>query len=213
MIKREIVLVVILLGVGIILNAQQKVIVPDLSKIKEPHLWNLYNRELITDTVVHLNEKSGDGMLWLRNIDFADGRIEIDIKGKNEAGRSFVGLAFHILNDSTYDAIYFRPFNFKDRERSNHSIQYISHPGYPWYKLREENPGKYENTVRPIPDPEDWFHATIIVAYPLVKAFVNDSELPSLTIHQLSSRKSGKIGFWVGNNSDGYFNNLKVISN
>ena len=61
---------------------------PDLSKIKDPGLWTLYNRELITDTVVHLNEKAGDGMLWLRNFDFTNGRIELDIKGKDETGRS-----------------------------------------------------------------------------------------------------------------------------
>jgi CubicO group peptidase (beta-lactamase class C family) len=120
-------------------------------------------------------------------------------------------LAFHGLNDSTYDAVYFRPFNFKNLERSNHSVQYISHPKYTWYKLREENPGKYENTVKPIPNPEEWFHAAIVVEYPIVKVFLNNSEEPSLTINQLSTRISGKIGFWVGNNSEGYFKNLKIL--
>jgi len=115
------------------------------------------------------------------------------------------------LNDSTYDVIYFRPFNFKNPESNGHSIQYISHPKYTWSKLREQYPEKYENVVSPVPDPNDWFHVTITIKYPTVKVFVNDSEEASLAIEQLSSQKEGWIGFWVGNNSEGHFKNLKII--
>ena len=203
-------LVVIQLSIGLSINAQKNEIVPDLSKIKDSNLWTLYNRELITDNAVHLNGEPGDGLLWLKGPIFTNGKIELDIKGKDERGRSFVGLAFHGLNDSTYDVVYFRPFNFKSPERRGHSVQYISHPEYTWFKLRKEHPEKYENPVLPVPDPTDWFHATIIVDYPNVKVFANNSEKPSLTVKQLSSRKEGWIGFWVGNNSEGFFRNLKI---
>ncbi len=198
------------LCIGLTLTAQENEIVPDLSKIKDSDLWTLYNRELVSDDVVHLDSKPGDGLLWLKEPVFTNGKIELDIKGKDERGRSFVGLAFHGLNDSTYDAVYFRPFNFKNPERKGHSVQYISHPEYPWYRLREEHPEKYENPVTPVPDPTGWFHATIVVEYPDVKVFVDNSDEPSLTVQQLSSRKEGWIGFLVGNGSEGWFRNLKI---
>ena len=202
--------VCIQLSIGFSMTAQQNEIVPDLSKIKDSNLWSLYNRELITDTEVHLDAKPGSGLLLLKEPVFTNGKIELDIKGKDERGKSFVGVAFHGLNDSTYDVVYFRPFNFKNPERKGHSVQYISHPEYPWYRLREEHPEKYENPVLPVPDPAGWFHATIIVDYPYVKVFVNNSDEASLTVKQLSSRKEGWIGFWVGHGSEGYFKNLKI---
>ena len=209
--KKGILLCVILLLMVISIYGQQNVIIPDLSKCNDTTIWILHNREIHVDKVVHLDRKSGDGLLWIKEPVFTNGKIELDIKGKDERGKSFVGLAFHGLNDSIYDAVYFRPFNFKSPERKGHSVQYISHPEYTWYKLRKENPEKYENLVLPVPEPTDWFHVTILVDYPNVKVFVNNSDEPSLTVEQLSSRKEGWIGFWVGNNSEGYFRNLKIM--
>jgi len=192
--------------------AQVKTLEPDLSKINDTGKWTLHNREIVKDDVVHLNGQAGDGLLWMNDAIFSDVKIDVDIKGIDERGRSFVGIAFHILNDSTFDAIYFRPFNFKSTERKGHSVQYISHPSNTWYFLRENYPEIYENPVTPVPDPTGWFQATIFVKYPEVKVYVNNSEEPSLVVEQLSSRKEGMIGFWVGNNSEGWFKNLKIIS-
>ena len=64
--------------------------------------------------------------------------------------------------------------------------------------------------MTPVPDPTDWFHATIIINYPDVKVFVDNSDEPSLSVEKLNSRKEGWIGFWVGHGSEGYFRNLKI---
>lgn len=200
------------LSMRLSLPAQQIELIPDLSGVNNKSLWTTHNRNAGYDTAVHLNAKEGDGVAWLNGSNFQNGEIDLDIKGKDEQGMSFVGLAFHGLNDSTYDVIYFRPFNFKNKERNNHSVQYISLPKYDWNKLRDEHPGKYENMVTPVPEPSEWFHATVVVTYPVVTVFVNNSTTPSLTINQLSDRKKGWVGFWVGNNSEGYFKNLKIIS-
>ena len=209
----NLILTVLILNTGISALAQQTTIIPDLSVAGDPGIWVLHNRDLSPgeDGSVRLNGKSGDGLLWIQEPDFSDGIIECDIKGQDIPGRSFVGLAFHGVNDSIYDAVYFRPFNFKNEERSGHSVQYISHPENTWYSLRESHPGKYENRLDPVPEPEAWLHVKIEINHPAVNVYVNDSEIPSLSVNQLSRRKHGWIGFWVGNNSEGSFRNLKIV--
>lgn len=162
---------------------------------------------------VQFDAKAGDGLAIFKNIEFENGTLELDIKGKNNPGRSFVGIAFHIQNEETFNAIYFRPFNFKspDKIRSGHSVQYISHPEFTWSKLRSDFPEEFENPVTPIPDPDEYFHAKVVVEWPMVTVFVDGSEEPSLNLKMKSKFKEGKVGFWVGNGSDGEFKNLVVV--
>jgi Domain of Unknown Function (DUF1080) len=161
---------------------------------------------------VKFSEEQGTGMLVLNNHEFSSGTIEFDVKGKNVPQQSFVGIAFHIQNDSTYDAVYFRPFNFMnaDTTRRVRAVQYISMPKYDWPKLRAEFPGKYENRVNPVPDPENWFHAKVIIADDQISVFVNNNSKPCLVVSKLADVKKGKIGLWVGNGSGGSFANLVV---
>jgi hypothetical protein len=206
----KILLAIVVASMVLSAEGQQKVVTPELTKITDPKTWESHNREVTFKKEVHLDARPGDGLVWLKDLNFSNGRIELDIRGRDEAGRSFVGLAFHGLNAQTYDAIYFRPFNFKNPQRSDHSVQYISHPENTWDKLRAAHPGKYEHAVNPVPDPNGWFHAVVVVEYPVVKVYVNNSDEPSLTVNQLSSRKEGWIGFWTGNNSEGDFRDLKI---
>ena len=162
---------------------------------------------------IKLSSGAGEGAVWLNGAIFKNGIIEMDVKGKNVEQQSFVGVAFHGLEDTkTFDVIYLRPFNFKaeDSVKRSHSVQYASHPDYPWPVLREKFNGKYESAISPAPDPNDWFHVRIEVDYPVVKTFVNGSVKPSLVVTKLNERKIGILGLWVGNNSDGAFANLKV---
>jgi hypothetical protein len=145
-------------------------------------------------------------------VNFSEGTIECDIRGKNVLQRSFVGIAFHGVDEKTFDAIYFRPFNFKNEDavRRTHAVQYISHPEHTWSKLRQTFPLKYEQPVKPVPEPDGWFHARIVVANGKVSVFVNDATEPSLVVDKLNDRTEGKIGFWVGTTSGGDFANLKI---
>ena len=198
--------------------AQENVIIPDLEKIPAGDGWTVVNREakLIkedgqTSIYFKANNQQG-GVAWLENFEFNNGTIEVDIKGSNTKGGSFLGIAFRGVDDSTYDAVYFRPFNFDSvSNQKGRSIQYISHPEYPWYQLREEHPGEYESSVNPAPDPEKFFHAKIVVEKPKVKVYVNNSSEPSLVVNELTDRTGGKIGLWMDFVSDGTFANLKII--
>ena len=68
----------------------------------------------------------------------------------------------------------------------------------------------YEKGVNPVPDPNGWFHARIVVASPTVSVFVESAREPSLVVTQLSQRRRGIVGVWV-DNFGGDFANLSVV--
>ncbi|MFT4017448.1 MAG: DUF1080 domain-containing protein [Agriterribacter sp.] len=173
---------------------------------------NVYQQNENDRKIININEMPGNGLVILRNYEFSNGTIEFDVKGKDVLQQSFVGIAFHAIDETHFDAIYFRPFNFKSKEdtRRSHSVQYISMPGYDWEKLRTQFPGKYENYVNPEPDPNDWFHAKVVVKGWHVAVYVNDTPDPVLESDKLNNNTNGKIALWVGNNSGGSFANLKI---
>ncbi|MFL5788496.1 MAG: hypothetical protein ACJ748_10625 [Flavisolibacter sp.] len=179
--------------------------------------YTVFNRSISTGTMagtIHLNEAEGVGIAWVNGQEFKYGTIEFDVKGKDILQQSFVGIAFHGLNDSTYEAIYFRPFNFQSNDpvRKSHAVQYIANPKYDWPRLRSEFPNKYEQPVNPAPDPNAWFHVRITVESNTINVFVNNSNDASLTVKPLVSLAGNKIGFWAGNNSSGDWKNLTIHS-
>jgi len=163
---------------------------------------------------VEMDAVEGDGLGILEEIAFEKGTIEVELLGENAPGRSFIGIAFNIQDEETYEVIYFRPFNFvaEEQSRKSHMVQYISHPEYTWRKLREERTGEFENEISVSPDPDDWFKATIKVSEKQVKVYVNKSSEPVLKIDRLSETKSKKIGLWTGHNSSGRFRNLVLFT-
>lgn len=161
---------------------------------------------------ISFDARQDDGVAFLKGINFSEGTIEVDIRGKDLQGQSFVGIAFHGVDKQTTDVVYFRPFNFQAAEqiRRSHSVQYVSHPQHGWSTLRENFPGKYEKEITSPPDPNDWFHAKIEVKGDQIIVYVDNSSTPSLTATKLNPRKAGQIGLWVGNGSSGDFANLTI---
>jgi hypothetical protein len=185
--------------------------------MRNVNLWTLSGRTVETidqdgKDGIKFNEDKGKGLRILNDYIFSDGSIEFDIRGRNLLQKSFVGIVFHFQNDSTYDVVYFRPFNFSnpDTSRRSRAVQYISLPGFYWDKLRREFPGKYENKVNPVPDPDDWFHVKLVVLGKKITVFVNNASNPSLEVEKLTSTNSGQIGLWVDTGSDGSFANLVI---
>src|SRR5687768_6149278 len=43
------------------------------------------------------------GIVWIDGSDLGDGTIEVEIRGRDEMQRSFVGIAFHGKDDKTYE--------------------------------------------------------------------------------------------------------------
>lgn len=142
-------------------------------------------------------------------IRFSTGTIEIDLKGKNVRGRSFLGVAFNVVDEKTFEAVYFRPFNFKAADPfRTRAVQYIAWPANTWEHLRKSAPGQFENSVSPVPDPDGWFHARIEVSNNDVRVFVNHAKEPSLVTKRLSSGCVRRPAGLFVDSSDGHYANL-----
>lgn len=162
---------------------------------------------------VEMDAGQGDGLGILTDLVFDGGTIEVELLGENNPGRSFIGIAFNIQDEETFEAIYFRPFNFvaAEQSRKDHMVQYINHPEYTWSKLREERTMEFESELPLPPDPDDWFKATIKVTETQVEVYLDKAAGPVLKVERLSDFKSGTIGLWVGNGSSGRFRNLVLL--
>jgi len=152
----------------------------------------------------------------IEGLDFADGVIEAEIAGTPPPGgeaRGFVGIAFRLSNDLTaYDAFYLRPTNGRadDQERRNHSVQYISHPDWPWFRLRKENPEKYESYVDLVPGV--WTKVKIDVRGERARLYLHDQEQPTLIVNDLKTGAQGRggVALWIDRGTVAHFRNLRV---
>ncbi|GGG30888.1 hypothetical protein GCM10011344_34780 [Dokdonia pacifica] len=174
------------------------------------------NRDIVSisdskNTLV-LNNKKGDGMAIIKDLEFKKGVIELEIKGENNPGKSFVGIAFNIQNDSTYEAVYFRPFNFQSTEkiRRKHAVQYIHHPTYTWRFLRTNHEGQYEAAYPRQPLPDEWFGIEVRIDDKKVYVYDQETNTELLSVERLTKQVSNRIGLWTGFDSKGAFRNLKV---
>ncbi len=214
---------------GVVLNsasvvfASETVITPDLARITDAKVWNVLNGSVEAakegdKSVARVEPKinpakpSNVGLAVVAGLEFAEGTLEVDLKGRGKVERCFLGVAFNVADGKNFEAVYFRPFNFLREPESfrTHSVQYVAWPDNTWEKLRKENPGQFENTVKPVPDPAGWFHARIEVTKKKVRVWVDDAREPCLTVDRLASREKGQVGLWV-DSREGLFSNLKIL--
>lgn len=162
---------------------------------------------------IRLSTDLGEGLAWLPGIDFANGVIELDVRGVNVEQHSFVGIAFHAANDTTFDAIYLRPFQFLKKDPVLHarSIQYIALPTYSWRRLRATDPGVYEHAIDPPPDPNGWVHMRVVVDGDTIRTTINGAAQPALVVRKLPTQRTGRIGFYVADTSGGEFANIVIV--
>jgi hypothetical protein len=195
------------------LAAQQKI---DLAEQLASGKLRAVNRQVTgakdRPDAVHVSEDMGNGLVWIEGTDFGHGTIELEIRGRDVFQRSFVGVAFHRRDDSTYEGVYLRPFNFRsdDPARRQHAVQYIAIPDYDWPRLRKEFPEEFENPVDASVSPTDWVPLRVVVKGQTVQVYVGAGKSPALEVRRLGSNDRGQIGLWVGNGSDGSFANVRL---
>lgn len=159
----------------------------------------------------------GQVLAIVKASNFKNGVIEVEIAGLPRAGskpgtRGFIGVAFRVQDHgSRYEAFYLRMTNGRaeDQLQRNHSAQYVSHPNYPWNRLRQENPGMYESYVDL--DAGAWTRIKIVVAGTKAQLYVNGANQPCLIVNDLKlNENQGQVALWTGSDTEAYFSNLKV---
>jgi hypothetical protein len=167
---------------------------------------------------VLLTTKSEEGVFaFLKDVQLQDGTIEADVAMKLTTPPGvrmpgFIGIAFRARpNASHYELFYLRPGNSQSEDQAmrNHSVQYVSAPGFDWYKLRREWPWLYESyaDLRP----EVWTKVKIEVHGRSARLYVNGSDTPSLVVHGLKGEDlQGGVALWGYAGEEAYFSNLKI---
>jgi hypothetical protein len=170
------------------------------------------------DSTLSSSGPSGlESLAIVKDFDFKDGTIEVDLvgmprQGSNSQSRGFIGIAFRIQGDGEkFENVYLRFTNGRadDQLRRNHSAQYCSFPDFPWSRLRQENPGVYESYV----DIEEgaWTTIKVVVAGTKAKLYVNGADQPCLIVNDLKLGEShGRVALWTGSDTEAYFSNLRI---
>jgi hypothetical protein len=161
---------------------------------------------------VRLSARSGDGVAWVEGSDFRSGTIEVDIRGQESLQQNYVGIAFHRKNDTTYEGVYLRPFNFRsaDPVHRQHAVQYVSLPKFDFQDLRDDFPEEFENPVDASIVPTGWVKLRVVVDGSKVRVYVGPVEKVTLEVRKLGQLDGGQVGLWVGNVSGGDFAELVI---
>src|SRR5438876_2020308 len=214
-------------------NAAVKTTTVPLDRLNEQQAHNVK-----TEWVTHKGRKAlrvidtappdvADGiqLVILNKTEFRDGTIEIELTGepsptaKSTAPRGFVGVAFRVKLDAAkdaakYECFYLRPTNGRadDQVRRNHSTQYISYPDFPWNRLRQEFPEKYESYVDLVPG--EWTKVKIEVRGDRARLFVHDNSQPTLVVNDVKSgvHAKGAVALWLDTGTIAHFRNLVVTA-
>ena len=164
-----------------------------------------------------VNGEDQDGLALLPATDLKDGVIEVELalKATTPPGvryPGFIGIAFRAKADaSRYDVFYLRPGNADaaDQLMRNHVVQYVSEPGFGWYRLRREWPAVYESHADIAM--EAWTKLRIEIAGRSAKVYLNGSSKPALVVDGLKGEElHGAVGLWGFTDEECYFSNLRI---
>jgi len=151
--------------------------------------------------------------------DFRDGTLEVDVLGRvgpqaPPDARGFAGLAYRIVDEATapgFECVYLRPTNGRRADppavRIQRAVQYFAFPGYPFDRLRQEHPGRYESAADIGPD--QWAHLRLDVQGTTVVVSVDGAVVLEVD-DGLRQPASGDVGLFVDIGTEAFFSNLRV---
>jgi len=163
--------------------------------------------------------KDEDMLALLADAPFRDGVIEIGVAGAPRPGmppdsRGFIGLAFRTGEHGEWSEVfYLRPTNARcdDQLRRNRSVQYVCNPEFPWHRLRQEHPGKYESYADL--EPGAWTAMRIVVSGTAARLYLNGAEQPCLVVNDLKhGNAGGRIALWAHVETEAYFGTITMTA-
>lgn len=196
-------------------GTSQSILELDTKSFAENFRGLVHEKEISTvdyngSTALHVEAGPGAGIVWLEDEVANISSIELELRGRNEVGASFVGVTFNGDEEGNHEVVYLRPFNFTREGRTKNAIQYTYEPEFPWRPLREKHPGVYESDVNPAPKADDWIKLRIEIDGSQLKAYVNNMDEPDLVVERINTGNAGRVGFWTGNGSVGDFAGMRI---
>lgn len=162
----------------------------------------------------------GGTLVLIPGSHFKNGTIELELAGEPAPGaaasmRGFVGVAFRVdpHDVDRYECFYLRPTNGRadNQLQRNHSAQYVSHPEFPWQRLRAESPGEYETYVDLVPGA--WTRVRIEVHGSSARLYVHGAEQPTLVVSDLKHDDSaGLVALWLHSSTLAHFRGLRITA-
>jgi hypothetical protein len=151
--------------------------------------------------------------------EFTDGIIEVDVAAEltgrgSPDSRGFIGVAFHIDHDRTFEAVYLRMTNGSLNDppplapRIDRAVQYVAHPDFHFDASRKVAPGRYECGAKIALG--RWHGLRLDITGHTCRTFVDGEE--TLVIEDLHyAGRRGPVALWIGNGTLGHFSNMRVV--
>ncbi len=165
----------------------------------ESDRWDATNAEIVQ----HMERKCLIGNAFLRDVEFENGVIEVDIAFAARS-RSYPGIVFRMESEGNYERFYIRPHR---SPYYSDALQYT--PGFNgidgWQLYNGEG---YTAAADILPD--QWIHLTMEISGKQARVFLDDAPQPALAITDLKRGVSkGTIGLMGPRDKTAYFSNFK----
>lgn len=145
--------------------------------------WTISNGRIVD----HLGRQALAGSASLRDVDFTDGVIEVDMA--MDGRRGFPGIIFRAGSEGDTEVFYVRPHRSKNY---SHALQYTPRfSGVTGWQLYS-GPGFTTGADIPL---DRWVHVRLEIKGTRARIFFDDSETPSLIVGDL---KRGTAGGFIG---------------
>jgi sugar lactone lactonase YvrE len=173
--------------------------------VAETDLLNFESDRWVTDKaqiVEHLGRQSLAGFAYLRDVEFENGVIEVDIAVTGQKVRAYPGIIFRMRSDDNFERFYVRTHRaslYPD------ALQYAPiHNGITSWQLYTGN-GFTAGVDFPA---EQWVHVRMEILGKQARVYVGEMEKPALIVNELQHGESkGKIGVMAEGTA--YFSNFK----
>jgi sugar lactone lactonase YvrE len=169
----------------------------------ESDKWVQVNAQIVD----FLDRKCLIGRAYLKDVEFENGVIEVDVAFPDTDRRSYPGIFFRVQSPTDYEHFYIRPhraFRYPDALQYAPTINGIA--GWQLYS------GDGFTSGVELPENE-WIHVRLEVMGNRARVFLGDADTPALVVHELKHGVSrGTISLDVPADGSAYFSNFTYRS-
>ncbi|MCI0496111.1 hypothetical protein L0Z72_13985, partial [candidate division KSB1 bacterium] len=165
----------------------------------ESDQWDRANAQIVQ----FLDRKCLIGSAFLKDVEFENGVIEVDIAVSGQKARTYPGVLFRVQSQGDYERFYIRPHRaslYPD------AIQYV--PAFNGIDSWQLYNGENYTSAADIPD-NQWVHFKLEVSGSQARLFMGDMDQPAFVMNYLKHGVSrGSIGLNSPMDRTAYFSNF-----